>query len=180
MLISMLLKCAHPVSVRRKADRAKSHRARAIAEYGEASFEAVEANNQWIVAWAALHFGRPMHDAAARALYRMESMIGLTDVRYLFHGGLINRKSGRVFAPSMARRIFGWIAIAYIPLAIFGGPAFAGLVFASDLSPAWKPVTALCFLLAFVGQALHGLLILRLPLQVYDRVQAGSLSYALN
>ena len=167
-----------PIFISRRAKRFQAARASleiALNDFGPMSFEAVTANTQRIESWAALNFGRPMQGPCARSLYTLDSLIGRRDTEILFHGGLIDRRTGQLRRSRPYRYATALMSALYVVLAGVGAVAFSVLVLATPLHPAIRGLLILLIFTALIGHATHGFLVLVHPLVVYRRLAASNL-----
>lgn len=155
----------------RRFDTAAKHHSQRLMWKGPIPFDAAESNDQYLSAWAALKFGRNIHPKAAKLLHQLVSLFGLRDVQVLYHGDIAGREERRFRIPQRIRWVFACLAIAYVPIALFGAVAFSILIFRLDAPVFLKVFLAALIHVAFLGQALHGLLILVEPLRIHKRIE---------
>jgi len=146
---------------------------RTLETSGERSFESVSAQERSVCAWASLHFARPMSSACARTLYLLDSILPRSDVQLLFHGGLIDRRSGRIRRPRWFRYPFAGLSVIYLALAIAGSFFFSGIVLLSSLPLLIKTTLIVVTTTALLGHSVFGFLVLVRSLLVFWRI-AGS------
>ena len=149
-----------------------------LSNAGPISFDPVPAQNEKISAWADMEFGRPMSSACARTLYQLDSLLSRTDVEILFHGGMINRKTGLFERPRPFRYVFAVCAAIYVLLALAGSAVFSLLIWATPIHLGLRCLFLTLTVTALVGHSVHGFLVLVRPLFVFRRLERSQLAVA--